>query len=120
MAEALLRTRLSRYSAVPTLYASGELDIATAPVLEHAVARALDGQGGEFQLDLSGLTFLDSSGTKALVALHNRVESLGRRLVIVLPSRPARLVLGIMGLDTVLDVRSANGSDPDAATSASV
>jgi anti-anti-sigma factor len=105
MAEALLRTRVSRYGAVETLYVSGELDIATGPVLEHAVVRALDGQGGEFHLDLGGLTFMDSTGVKTLVSLHNRVESLGRRLVIVSPSRPARRVLALLGLDEVLDVR---------------
>jgi anti-anti-sigma factor len=106
MAEALLCTRLSRYGPVPTLYASGELDIASGPVLEHAVVRALDGQGGEFHLDLGGLTFMDSSGAKALLSAHHRVESLGRRLVIVSPSGPVRRVLALMGLEQVLDVRS--------------
>jgi anti-anti-sigma factor len=106
MAEALLRTRVSRYGPVQTLYASGELDIASGPVLERAVARALDGQGGEFHLDLGGLTFMDSSGAKALLSAHNRVESLGRRLVIVSPSGPVRRVLALMALEQVLDVRS--------------
>jgi anti-anti-sigma factor len=106
MEEALLRTRLSRYGPVQTLYASGELDIASGPVLEHAVARALDGQGGEFHLDLGGLTFMDSSGAEALLSAHNRVESLGRRLVIVSPSGPVRRVLALMALEQVLDVRS--------------
>src|SRR4029450_2792547 len=41
MAEALLCTRLSRYGPVSTLYASGELDIASGPVREHAVLLAL-------------------------------------------------------------------------------
>ena len=106
MAEALLCTRFSRYGPVPTLYASGELDIASGPVLEHAVLRALVGQGGEFHLDLGGLTFMDSSGAKALLSAQNRVESLGRRLVIVSPSGPVRRVLALMALDQVLDVRS--------------
>jgi anti-anti-sigma factor len=106
MAEALLRTRLSRYGPVQTLYASGELDIASGPVLEHAVVQALEGQGGEFRLDLGGLTFMDSSGAKALLSAHNRVESLGRRLVIVSPSGPVRRVLALMALEQVLDVRS--------------
>jgi anti-sigma B factor antagonist len=106
MAEALLRTRLSRYGPVQTLYASGELDIASGPVLEHAVVQALEGQGGEFCLDLGGLTFMDSSGAKALLSARSRVESLGRRLVIVSPSGPVRRVLALVALEQVLDVRS--------------
>jgi anti-sigma B factor antagonist len=106
MAEALLCTRLSRYGPVQTLYASGELDIASGPVLEHAVVQAVEGQGGEFHLDLGGLTFMDSSGAKALLSAHDRVESLGRRLVIVSPSGPVRRVLALMGLEQLLDVRA--------------
>ena len=111
MAEALLRTRHSRYPAVETLYVAGELDIASGPVLEHAVLRALDGQGGEFHLDLSDLTFVDSTGAAALASLHKRVASLGRRLVIVSPSGPVRRVLALMGLDKVLDLRLAPCTD---------
>lgn len=107
MAEVLLRTRLSRYGPVQTLYASGELDVSTCAVLKRAVGRELDGQGGEFRLDLGGLTFMDSSGAQALVALHRRVESWGRRLVIVSPPGAVRRVLEVMGLDAVLDVRSS-------------
>jgi anti-anti-sigma factor len=109
MAEVLLHTRLSRYGPVETLYVSGELDIATRPILEHALVRALDGQGDEFHLDLSGVTFVDSTGAKALLRLHNRVESLGRHLVIMSPTPLVDRVLGLTGLDQMLDVR-ATGS----------
>jgi anti-anti-sigma factor len=77
-------------------------------VREDAVGLALDGQGGELHLDLSELTFVDSTGMKTLVSLHSRVESLGRRLVIVSPTRPVRRVLAVVGLDEVLDVRPPN------------
>ena len=84
---------------------TGELDVATAPALEHAVARALDGQGGEFHLDVGGMTFMDSTGARALLHLHHRITDLGRRLVIESPTKRVRLVLEILGLDQVLDVR---------------
>lgn len=106
MGEVLLRTRHSRYGAVQTLYVSGELDIATGPQLQAALGRALDGQGGEFHVDLSGLTFMDSAGASELLMLHNRIKSLGRHLVVVSPGPRVREVLGIVELDQVLDVRS--------------
>lgn len=117
MAEELLRTRPSRYGAVQTLYVSGELDSTSCADLKRAVGRELDGQGGEFHLDLGGLTFMDSRGAQALLALHRRVESLGRRLVIVSPPGAVHRVLAIMGLDAVLDVRSS-ASEPDFSPSA--
>jgi anti-anti-sigma factor len=84
---------------------SGELDVSTAPALEHAVARALDGQGGEFHLDVRRMTFMDSTGAQALVRLHQRLTGLGRRLVVVAPMRQVRLVLEILGLDQLIDLR---------------
>lgn len=102
---ALLQCRSALGDRSDVLYVSGELDVSTAPALEHTIARCLDGQGGEFRLDLSGLTFMDSGGAKALLHAHNRVESLGRRLVIVSPTSPVRKILDDMGLDQVIDIR---------------
>lgn len=105
MTETLLRFQLDRDDASETLSVTGELDIASAAALERAVADVLDGQGGEFRLDISAMTFMDSTGAEALLHVHNRVESLGRRLVIVSPTRPVRRVLEIMGLDRVINVQ---------------
>lgn len=55
---------------------------------ERTVAGTMDGQGGEFCLDVSALSFMDSTGARALLHVHNRVESVGRRLVILSPTRP--------------------------------
>ena len=110
MAEALLGFRLDQNGTAQTLYLTGELDVASAPTLEHAVARALDGQGGEFWLDVSGLTFMDSTGAQGLIRVQNRVGALGRRLVVVSPTRAVRRVIDLMRLDDVLDVRDAHAS----------
>lgn len=60
---------------------SGELDLATAPVLCAAVALAchpapsgeLHGRAGGFRLDLRHVTFLDVIGLHALEDIHARV-----------------------------------------------
>lgn len=106
MAEALLRFRLGQYGTAETLYAAGELDVASAPALEHAVARALAGQGGRFRLDVRGTMFMDSTGARSLLHVHNRVEELGRQLVVVAPTRAVRRVLELMGLNQVIEVET--------------
>jgi anti-sigma B factor antagonist len=102
--DGLLRFQLDWDEAVDTLHVAGELDIATAPELERAVDAGLDGRSGEFRLDLSSLSFVDSTGAQALLHAHNAVESRGRRLVLVAAQRPVRRVLEIMGLCEVLDL----------------
>ena len=110
MAEDLLRTNLYRYGSTRTLFVTGELDVATGPVFEGAVAGALDGQDGELALDLSALQFMDSTGAKSLMCAHDKAVSLGTRLVILSPTRPVRRVLELMGLDRVIDVK--DGATP--------
>jgi len=71
----------------------------------------MDGQGEEFCLDVSALSFMDSTGARALLQVHNRIESVGRRLVILSPTRAVWRVLRIMGLDQVMDVRLTSNGD---------
>ena len=48
MTERLLRFQIGRDGAPATLYVAGDLDIATARDIEHAVAAALDARSEEF------------------------------------------------------------------------
>ena len=103
-ADELLQFRLTRNGRTETLHVSGELDISSAPSFEHAAASALDGQGGAFRLDLSGLTFMDSTGARSLVRVNERVERIGRDLVVVHPTRAVRRVLELLGLDRLISI----------------
>jgi anti-sigma B factor antagonist len=66
-----------------TVAVIGELDIATVP---RFTARMGDlvrrGSLGELILDLSGLTFVDAGGLRALTELRSRVERRGAVLVL--------------------------------------
>ena len=103
-ADELLQFRLGWNGTTETLYVSGELDISSGPSFERAAASALDGQGGAFHVDFSGLTFMDSTGALSLVRVHERVERVGRELVLMHPSRPVRRVLELLGLDRLISV----------------
>jgi anti-anti-sigma factor len=80
----------------------GELDISTVPLLE-AQIEAIDGSPTTLTLDLSGLTFMDSSGLRLLIELNERASREAWKLSLV-PSRheSANLVLRITGADAAL------------------
>lgn len=105
MADDLLTTSLYRYGSTRTLFLTGELDVATASIMEGAVDGALDGQGDELCLDCGGLDYIDSSGARAIVHAHERATSLGSRLVILSTAPGVRRVLELMGLDRVMDIK---------------
>lgn len=45
---------------------AGELDAATAPLADHAVADAMANHPRQLELDVAGLTFCDTAGARAL------------------------------------------------------
>jgi anti-sigma B factor antagonist len=85
----------------------GELDVSTAPQLE-ACLEELGADGADVRLDLSGLSFCDSSGISAMVTASKRVRKHGGHLYIVSPQPAVRSVLEITGL---LDYLSAPQSE---------
>jgi anti-anti-sigma factor len=79
---------------------SGELDLATTPLLEETLA---DASGDRLVIDLSGCTFLDSAGIRTLVATA-RDRSGARRLRVVTADPGIVRLLEITGVDTLIHV----------------
>ena len=84
---------------------AGELDMATAEVLRKAVADALGEQPQTLYVDLTGTTFVDSSGCRELLASARHGEAAGCQVEFVVPaqdSHPVRRVLQLLQLDARL------------------
>lgn len=78
----------------------GELDASTAGDLARHV---LATEHGAVELDLAGVTFVDSSGLAALIEAHLRLSRDGRRLLIVSESPTVKRVLELAGVTGHLD-----------------
>jgi anti-anti-sigma factor len=78
---------------------SGELDIATVPRLEEAVASVLAQGARRVVIDLSPLAFVDSSGLRMLIAFHDRAAAEGWSLALVRPAEPSLSVFQITGAE---------------------
>jgi anti-sigma B factor antagonist len=75
----------------------GELDLAASPEL----SSVLDGYvaaGGDLTVDLSGVTFLDSTALSVLVRARTRLSSAGSRLIVSDPSPVVVRILHLAGL----------------------
>ena len=80
--------------------AVGEVDASTCSQLDE-VLHTLDGEEPAL-VDLSEVTFMDSSGLRVLIEHHYLRADHGGRLVILNPSRPVGRLLEVTGLDAVL------------------
>ena len=70
---------------------AGELDVATAPLLDRALRSAWASTSADVvRLDLRRLEFIDSTGAQLLLDADRRIRNAGGRLIIV--RGPAALV----------------------------
>jgi anti-sigma B factor antagonist len=79
------------------LWVSGELDLASAPLLEAALEGEIE-QGTDVTFDLVELGFIDAAGLGVLVGVRRTVGSRGR-VLLRHPGRVVRRVLSLTGLD---------------------
>jgi anti-sigma B factor antagonist len=90
---------------------SGELDLAAAPQLADALAEVPD-RTAVVILDLSELTFMDSTGLHLIVSARARLADAGCRLVLVPGSHQVQRIFEITGTKHHLEFISApNGRD---------
>lgn len=75
----------------------GELDISNSERLAAALDGELEGQG-DITLDLSELTFIDSSGIRVLLRALDGLNGKGK-LVLLAPTSSVRNILALMRLD---------------------
>jgi anti-sigma B factor antagonist len=85
------------------LSVAGEVDLCTAAVLGEAIDSAA-GRAFEIWLDLSGTTFMDSTGIHAIATARVRLADANRRLVVICPPGPVLRVIALTGLDQLLEI----------------
>ncbi len=81
----------------------GDLDISTLNDATALVEAAEAAAPPLLVIDLSGLTFVDSSGVRLVLLADRRAQEGGRRLRVHLGTGPALRVFRALGLDEKLD-----------------
>lgn len=82
------------------LVAAGEIDLASAPQLEADLGSCLT--AGPVIVDLTGVSFMDSTGLRVLLAAHEQAAESDRALKLVVTDGPVSKLLSITGVDAHL------------------
>ena len=99
----LLDYRLDSGVAVVTV--TGEVDVSTSSSLRNSLLGVLADQNRHgLVVNLSGVSFVDSTGVGVLVGIWHRVCATRGCLALAAPSRQARRILETTGLTKVLPV----------------
>ena len=89
---------------------TGEIDLATAPELRQRLDAVIAAGTRTLDLDLSDVTFLDSSGLGVLLAARQELHDKHHRLTVRDPSKRVLRVFELSGtLDIMMDGRQADG-----------
>lgn len=83
---------------------TGEIDLFTAPELRSRLAAPIAQAKSRIIVDLSAVTFIDSSSLGVLIAAHKQLELSGGGLVIVCDDRTILNTFKTTGLDRVFEI----------------
>jgi stage II sporulation protein AA (anti-sigma F factor antagonist) len=86
----------------PVLHLGGELDLSVAEELEQQLMHALRGAEERLYVDLSEVTYLDSSSVRALLRAAAIAHDRGKRVQVTRASGISRRVLELAGVEDVL------------------
>ena len=89
---------------VVTIAVTGELDLATAPLIGNTFDRINGDQPVHVHFDLSGLNFCDAAGLSTFLAADRLLRATGGRLTLIQPSPQILRLLTITKLDEILTI----------------
>lgn len=101
----LLELHLVSEGEIPMIELIGELDLSTAPKLEGMVSGQLSAcPSSSLVMDLSRLTFIDSSGIAVLIRAFQATNGRGAMSIVIAPGTQVARVFRIAGIDSSLPV----------------
>jgi anti-sigma B factor antagonist len=100
-----VRIELVADDGVVFLNVSGELDLASADSFRRAGLQALTDFTGTLRINLANVTFIDSTGVGALIAIRNAADRDRHTLILEQPSPRVRHILELTALTQVFQIK---------------
>ena len=86
---------------------SGEVDLATSPELDTAIIAAIESGTSSVAINLTDVSFMDSSGLGVIVRGLKRCREADKDLDLVITNERVLKVFGITGLDQVIPIHDS-------------
>jgi anti-sigma B factor antagonist len=97
----------ARIGDIPAVAVRGEVDISAVDMLDAVLESAILKSVGTFVVDLTEVSFLDSSGLAAIVRARALLGRDDRRLAVVSPPGPARRILELTNMQELFAIFSS-------------
>ena len=104
----------ARIGDIPAVAVRGEVDISAVDVLDVALESAIRESSGAFVVDLTEVSFLDSSGLATIMRARALLEREDRSLAVVCPPGAARRIFELTNMQELLRIFSSRQEAADA------
>ena len=104
-APATLELTVSEHEGETVVRAAGELDVNTAPELREQLTRLIGEDSRRIVVDLSEVSFVDSTALSVLVSALKRLRQADGDLELAAPNPSVRRVFEITGLTRLFTIR---------------
>ena len=101
-----LETAMRTEGGIAVLGVAGEIDVYTAPEFKSAINRAIESGTTDLVIDLSQVSYMDSSGFGTLLGATKRVRPKGGSINLIGCSEAIERMMRITRLDTVFNLFS--------------
>jgi anti-sigma B factor antagonist len=81
---------------------SGEIDLSSADLLRDHLAMIIESGTGDVELDMSAVSFCDSTGMSTLITARHQLQARDRQLRVVNPSNRVSRTLQLAGVCDLL------------------
>lgn len=82
----------------------GRLDITQSDDFENRVIAALDQNPRDLLVNLSGVTYMSSSGIRALLAIFRHARAIERNMYVCDPSPAVKKILDVVDIDQIFQI----------------
>ena len=96
--------RVAAHEDLTVVALAGELDVLDADCLRHRLALLVQNGHDHLVVDLTGVTFMDSTGLGVLVGARKRITDRGGRIVLVIDQDRLLKVLRVSALNQLFTV----------------
>jgi len=83
---------------------AGEIDACSSGELAEAFTHVPEAADGIIEVDVAGITFIDSSGLRVLLELAERMAAVGGRVALRNPSGIVSRIIEITGLESTFEL----------------
>lgn len=109
-----LSVELINKDSVHHFYITGEIDAFTAPLLKEKLEAVQDTPGLHAELNLAGVTYIDSTGLGVFVGFYKTLKANDGYLKIIGVNERVNRLFEITGLDEIIHIEKGVGEHRDA------